>query len=64
VPYHIRSTGHGMAEVVKTATGEPMSKHPIPMARAKRQLAALYANEPVNTRSAQRKFQSAREKVR
>ena len=52
-----------MAQVVKTATGEPMSKKPIPMARAKAQLAALYANEPASTSSAQRKFASARARL-
>lgn len=64
MPYHIQNMGHGMARVVKTSTGEAMSGKPIPLARAKRQLKALYANEPVSTLSAQHKFHVARERLR
>jgi hypothetical protein len=49
MPYHIRSAGHGKAQVVKTATGEPLSKKPIPIARAKAQMRAVYANEDPKT---------------
>ena len=63
MPYHIRSSGSGKAQVVKTATGEPMSKKPIPLARAKAQMRALYANEPVSTKTAHGKFAAARARV-
>ena len=63
MPYHIRKAGDGKAQVVKTATGEAMSKKPIPVARAKAQMRALYANEPVSTSSAQRRFAAARARV-
>ena len=63
MPYHIRSVGNGMAQVVKTATGEPMSKKPIPVGRAQAQLKALYANEPASLPHAQRKFNKARARL-
>jgi len=46
MPYHIKVTGNGKGQVVKSATGEPMSKKPLPIGRANAQLRALYANEP------------------
>ena len=47
MPYHIKVSKNGTSgQVVKSVTGEPMSKKPIPLERAHRQLKALYANEP------------------
>jgi hypothetical protein len=45
MPYHIVTHDGDKGQVVKSATRQPMSKKPIPLARAYRQLKALYANE-------------------
>lgn len=47
MPYHIKVSSNGTkGTVVKSATGQPMSKMPIPIGRAHAQMRALYANEP------------------
>lgn len=47
MPYHIAVSSNGTkGTVVKSATGQAMSKKALPLERAQRQLKALYANEP------------------
>lgn len=41
----IKKTGNGKAEVISKKTGKPLDKHPIPVARAKRQLGAIEASK-------------------
>lgn len=46
MPYKLKPAGKGKATVVSTDTGKKHSKKPIPTARAKAQMRAMYANVP------------------
>lgn len=44
MPYKLESAGNGRAFVVSENTGKRHSRHALPVARAKAQMRALYAN--------------------
>ena len=45
MPYHLKKKPGTNLYWVATADGKYLSKDPIPLARAKKQMAAVYANE-------------------